>query len=144
MLTCRGRTNLLWFLHLLTSSDPLFNKLSPLYEGISNFSLRNTYFQVKFVLPASKFKLDTDLTYAQGNFNAQHFWKIWCQDRSFKKAIKQDIYTFLFYFLRLSCSHSSHSLHHPSLGLIKAPYFPVWNSCVIPSLGLSTSLLALR
>ena len=30
--------------------------------------------------------------------------------------IKQDIYTFLFYFLRVSCSHSSHSLHHPSLG----------------------------
>ena len=27
------------------------------------------------------------------------------------------LYTFLFYFLRLSCSYSSHSLHHPSLGL---------------------------
>ena len=27
------------------------------------------------------------------------------------------LYTFLFYFLRLSCSYSSHSLHHPSLEL---------------------------
>ena len=32
-------------------------------------------------------------------------------------CIKQDVYTFLFYFLRLSCSHSSHSLCHPSLRL---------------------------
>ena len=32
-------------------------------------------------------------------------------------CIKKDVYTFLFYFLRLSCSHSSHSLRHPSLGL---------------------------
>ena len=32
-------------------------------------------------------------------------------------CIKQNVYTFLFYFLRLSCSYSSHSLHHPSLGL---------------------------
>ena len=31
--------------------------------------------------------------------------------------IKQNVYTFLFYFLRLSCSYSSHSRHHPSLGL---------------------------
>ena len=31
--------------------------------------------------------------------------------------IKQDVYTFLFYFLRLSCSDSSHSLRHSSLGL---------------------------
>ena len=30
---------------------------------------------------------------------------------------KHDVYTFLFYFLRLSCSHSSRSLRHPSLGL---------------------------
>ena len=28
---------------------------------------------------------------------------------------KYDAFTFLFYFLRLSCSHSSHSLRHPSL-----------------------------
>ena len=27
------------------------------------------------------------------------------------------VYTFLFHFLRLSCSHSSRSLRHPSLGL---------------------------
>ena len=27
------------------------------------------------------------------------------------------LYTFLFYFLRLSCSYSSHSLRHPSFGL---------------------------
>ena len=27
--------------------------------------------------------------------------------------IKQNVYTLLFYFLRLSCSYSSHSLHHP-------------------------------
>ena len=32
-------------------------------------------------------------------------------------CIKQDTYIFLFYFLRLSCSHSSHSLRHPSLVL---------------------------
>ena len=31
--------------------------------------------------------------------------------------IKQDVYTFLFYFLFLSYSHSSHSPRHPSLGL---------------------------
>ena len=31
--------------------------------------------------------------------------------------IKQNVYTFLFYFLRLSLSYSSHSLHHSSLGL---------------------------
>ena len=41
--------------------------------------------------------------------------------------IKQNVYTFLFYFLRLSCSYSSDSLHHPSLPL-----------------GLSTSSLTLR
>ena len=28
--------------------------------------------------------------------------------------MKQNVYTFLFCFLRLSCSYSSHSLHHPS------------------------------
>ena len=32
-------------------------------------------------------------------------------------CIKQNVYTFLSYFLRLSCSYSSHSLHHLSLGL---------------------------
>ena len=32
-------------------------------------------------------------------------------------CIKQNFYTFLSYFLRLSCSYSSHSLHHLSLGL---------------------------
>ena len=32
-------------------------------------------------------------------------------------CIKQNVHTFLFYFLYLSCSHSSHSLRHPSLGL---------------------------
>ena len=32
-------------------------------------------------------------------------------------CIKQDIYTFFFYSLRLSCSHSSHPLRHPSLKL---------------------------
>ena len=32
-------------------------------------------------------------------------------------CIKKDVYTFLFYFLHLSCSHSSHSLCYPSLGL---------------------------
>ena len=26
---------------------------------------------------------------------------------------KHDVYTFLFYFLRLLCSHSSHSMRHP-------------------------------
>ena len=31
--------------------------------------------------------------------------------------IKQDVYTFLFYFLRLSCGHSSFSLRHLPLGL---------------------------
>ena len=30
---------------------------------------------------------------------------------------KHDVYTFLFHFLRLSCSHSSRSLRHPSLAL---------------------------
>ena len=34
-------------------------------------------------------------------------------------CIKQDVYTFLFYFLRLSCSHSFHSLCHSSLRLIQ-------------------------
>ena len=28
-------------------------------------------------------------------------------------CIKKDVYTFLFYFFRLSCSHSSHSLRLP-------------------------------
>ena len=32
-------------------------------------------------------------------------------------CINQDIYTFLFYFLRDHSSHSSHSLHHTSLGI---------------------------
>ena len=32
-------------------------------------------------------------------------------------CIKQNVYTFLFYFLHFSCSYSSHSLHHPSLAL---------------------------
>ena len=32
-------------------------------------------------------------------------------------CIKQNVYTFLSYFLRLSCSYSSHSLHHLPLGL---------------------------
>ena len=32
-------------------------------------------------------------------------------------SIKQDVHTFLFYFLYLSCSHSSHTLCHPSFGL---------------------------
>ena len=32
-------------------------------------------------------------------------------------CIKQNANTFLFYFLRLSCIHSSHSLRHRSLGL---------------------------
>ena len=31
--------------------------------------------------------------------------------------IKQDVYNFLFNFFRLFCSHYSHSLRHPSLGL---------------------------
>ena len=31
--------------------------------------------------------------------------------------IKQNVYIFLFYFLRLYCSYSSHYLHHSSLGL---------------------------
>ena len=48
-----------------------------------------------------------------------------------KSYIKQDVYTVLFYFLRLSCSHSSHSLLHFSLELSKAPFSLVWNSCVI-------------
>ena len=40
---------------------------------------------------------------------------------------KHDVYTFLFYFLRLSCSHSSRSLRHPSLGL-STPHPPVKSS----------------
>ena len=31
------------------------------------------------------------------------------------------VYTFLFHFLRLPCSHSSRSLRHPSLGLTHPP-----------------------
>ena len=34
-----------------------------------------------------------------------------------KSCIKKDVYIFLFYFLCLSCSHSSCSLRHPSLVL---------------------------
>ena len=59
-------------------------------------------------------------------------------------CIKKDVYTFVFYFLRLSCSHSSHSLRHPSLGLtLPLRKMPVFQSiaprhttftlsCVIP------------
>ena len=59
-------------------------------------------------------------------------------------CIKKDVYTFVFYFLRLSCSHYSHSLRHPSLGLtLPLRKIPVFQSiaprhttftlsCVIP------------
>ena len=45
-------------------------------------------------------------------------------------SIKKDVHTFLFYFLRLrlSCIHSSHSLHHSSLGLSTLTHPPVKRS----------------
>ena len=73
-------------------------------------------------------------------------------------CIKKDVYTFLFYFLRLSCSHSSHSLHHPSFGfqlthpsvksstlpLTKMPFFRAFHIGKLISLYPAPSLLGLR
>ena len=56
-------------------------------------------------------------------------------------CIKKDVYTLLFYFLHLSCIHSSHSLRYPSsLPLMKMPVFQFvaprhtifTSSCIMP------------
>ena len=54
LLSCRRSVNLFWCLHLLISSDFLFNELSPLYEAISSFSLRH---RSHFVLVVSRTSL---------------------------------------------------------------------------------------
>ena len=41
LLSCRRKVNLFWCLHVLISSNFLFDRLSPLYEAISSFSLRH-------------------------------------------------------------------------------------------------------
>ena len=46
---------------------------------------------------------------------------------------KHDVYTFLFYFLRLSCSHSSRSLRNLSLGLSNSSLtHPLVKSSTLP------------
>ena len=41
LLPCRRKVNLFWCLHLLISSNFLFDRLYPLYEATSSFSLRH-------------------------------------------------------------------------------------------------------
>ena len=47
-------------------------------------------------------------------------------------CIKKDLYTFLFFFLFLSCSHSSHSLRYLSLGTLLQLTHPPVKSSTLP------------